>query len=129
MALAQEVEMEPKKIINIYARDGTFVIDFLTAIPWVFIIDASTAKDSTTQKLARLFCLVHGIPFIRSVFSSKQSWISDQMTAYIRKYDINISAVQAFKILAAMFLYWFELGLDSLILGTFILVQLIFLSI
>jgi hypothetical protein len=102
----EEVEMEPAKLIRIYLRNGTFAFDFVTGFPWVFIIDAATSQSLATQDAARLFCLVHGLPFFKSLLSSRRSYVSEQITEYIRKYDINVSAVQAFKILFAIIFYW-----------------------
>lgn len=109
VALALEVEMEPKKIVALYARNGTFLFDFVTGVPWVLLIDALTEPDTNARYFLRLICLVHGFPFIRLLFSSKLSYSSEILTDYIQRYDVNVAAVQAGKIVVLMNLYWYFL--------------------
>ncbi|KAJ3276216.1 hypothetical protein HDV01_005664 [Terramyces sp. JEL0728] len=101
----QEVEMEPKKLIAIYWLNGSFLVDFITGIPWVFVVDAVVA-DPVQNSWWRLICFVHAFPLIRILVGNRSSWIADYMTDWVRRNDVNVSAVQAGKILFTMSLYW-----------------------
>ncbi|KAJ3324451.1 hypothetical protein HDV06_006862 [Boothiomyces sp. JEL0866] len=103
--LHQEVEMEPKKLLVIYWKNGSFIVDFITGFPWVFIVDAAVT-DPVLNNWWRLVCLVHAFPLVRILVSNRSSWIADYMTDWVRRNDVNISAVQAGKILFTMSLYW-----------------------
>jgi CRP-like cAMP-binding protein len=100
-----EFEMDPRKLATIYLKNGTFVLDFITTVPWVFVVDA-IASDETTRDFARLICLVHTLPFLRCLLDSRRSILAELFTKFIRKNDINVSAVQAVKILFAIIFYW-----------------------
>jgi hypothetical protein len=104
--LFEEIEMEPKRLAIIFTKNGHFFFDFITGVPWVFIIDAATSNNQSLQDWARLFCLLHGLPFLKSLLDSRKSYLSEALTEYIRKNDINISGVQAVKILGAIIFYW-----------------------
>jgi hypothetical protein len=100
-----EFEMDPRKLAKIYLKNGTFLFDFITTVPWVFVVDA-IAPDETARDFARLICLVHTLPFLRSLIDSRKSILAELLTTVVRKNDINVSAVQAVKILFAIVFYW-----------------------
>jgi hypothetical protein len=106
LEIGQDIVMEPTKILLISLRNGSLLISLVCGFPWALITDGFTTQGSNTQKFARLICITHGIPFVQLVLSKSSSWISDQSTTFIRKYDITVSAIQAFKILAIMVIYW-----------------------
>lgn len=105
----QELQMDPKVTYSKMVKSGAFLFNFVTAFPYVFVIDAATTAGTDARMALRLICLLNGAAVIKVYTMERVSLMMEKIQQLIRKYEVNGALVTAIKIVSGMAFYWYTM--------------------
>jgi hypothetical protein len=101
----QQVQMED--IALHYFKNGSWIFDIVTFIPWVYVIDAATQPLTIGRTTARMICMVNSSVIISILFvQDRKSYLSEKLRNWARKNGVSSALLDSVQVMILMCFYW-----------------------
>jgi hypothetical protein len=106
----QQMECDLKTIRSFHFKRGWWILNVLSAFPWVFVVDAISSANGSKRIGLRTVCAINACGILETMFGpDRLGIVEEKFTQISRIRGWNASMIDSIVVMISMIFYWFYL--------------------